>query len=656
MKNATTEREVRIGVLLALAAVACLVPALARAQSPGLMTRVSVSPSGEPGNQSTGRAVVSADGRFVAFDSSATNLVAGDNNDDNDVFVYDSVTGVVERVSVTWNGMEARDDSYCPAISADGRHVAFLSSAWNMYPGGANLGNPRRDVYLHDRQTHTTTHVTRALDGGDPNDWSDCPSISADGRRIAFASSASNLVRNDDNGSWDVFLFDADKQKIKLISRTGDGGPGDEGSWSARISADGSAVAFVSLAVDLDGATLPKPPPREGREKRAFVRDLAAGTTEIIDVTPMQPGEQPDAGSEDVAISGDGRIVAFTSYASNLVPDAPPLPRYASNVYVRDRGAGKTLLVSRPDFLLGDCTESPETGVCNEGAAWLPSVSADGRWVSFTSYSQRLMPLTYWFTSQIYVFDLLGHRLRRVSLDPTGWETDCNGDSSLSGDGSVLALTGDARLLPGLVLGRHAYRDEWQRTSDGRRRPLAACPAKPADCTPATSAVFRLRKSAPRGAHEDRLFWRWSGAADATPLPDPAAGARYQLCVYDGTRDAVAMDVGTPVARDCPADGAACWEGRGKHRTLRDPRGALSPLTLHGGADTTRILARGKGLLLDAPYLPRPAASGLTVQLQDTVSGRCWGADFPASAIEKNFAGQPRDAAKSDGWLVARLP
>ena len=114
-------------VLLASALATCIVPAVARAQSPGLMTRASVSSAGVDGNQSAGRVAISGDGRFVAFDSEATNLVPGDNNDNSDVFVHDASTGMLERVSVTWNGMEARDDSICPAISADGRYVAFLS-------------------------------------------------------------------------------------------------------------------------------------------------------------------------------------------------------------------------------------------------------------------------------------------------------------------------------------------------------------------------------------------------------------------------------------------------------------------------------------------------------------------------------------------------
>ena len=128
---------------LPLLVLATLAASGAGAQQAGVLSRMSVSSAGEEGNYGSGGATVSADGRFVAFDSAASNLVPGDTNGNTDVFVHDTQTGVVERVSMAWNGNEARDDSRCPSISADGRMVAFLSQAWNMFPGGANLGTPR---------------------------------------------------------------------------------------------------------------------------------------------------------------------------------------------------------------------------------------------------------------------------------------------------------------------------------------------------------------------------------------------------------------------------------------------------------------------------------------------------------------------------------
>ena len=184
----TAARSRAAGTALVVAFLLAATTALA--QNPGRVARESVgSLGGEIHGNSAGPAL-SADGRFLAFHSEASDLVPGDTNGDTDVFVRDRATGAVERVSLAWNGMEARDDSTCPAISDDGRWVAFNSRAWNMYPGGANLGNPRWDVYLRDRQDGITTRLSVAANGGDPDGYSGCPSISGDGRRIVFESAA----------------------------------------------------------------------------------------------------------------------------------------------------------------------------------------------------------------------------------------------------------------------------------------------------------------------------------------------------------------------------------------------------------------------------------------------------------------------------------
>jgi len=645
-----TQRRARSAALLLFAAA--LVPAPpALAQRAGIVERMSESSAGEEGNEGGTQPSVSADGRFVAFQSSSTNLVPGDTNDNSDIFVHDTATGVVQRVSVAWNGMEARDDSRCPAISADGRYVAFVSQAWNMYPGGANLGRPRGDVYVHDRQTGTTTPVSRAHDGGEPTDESFCPTISADGRRVAFASRASNLVRNDDNNGDDVFLYDLDKQKLKLISKTAADRPGNWPSSGGVISADGSAVAFMSHATNLEGAALP---PASGIYSRAFVRDLAAGTTEVLDVTPQLPSLLPDGSTDDMAISADGRRVAFLSSATNLV-SPPPSGRY-NNVYLRDRDAGRTSLITYQDTLYDDCDPGPGVFRCDDGYTLAPAISGNGRYVSFASYSRRLLPMSFNGRPQVYLHDTLGGRLRRVSVDEYGQEGGCSGDSSLSHDGKILAIGSDGGIVPQINGRRDVYRQEWQCVAEGRCRPAVACPPKPTTCATTSNAVFRLRKHPPGGTREDRLFFRWQGGAEESPMPDPTDGAQYQLCIYGGPQGVVAMDVGTPEAGACPGGGAACWQQRGRHHKLRDPRGGIMSLSIFGGAAATRIQATGKGPLLDAPYLPLTGTQGLTVQLQDRTSGRCWSADFPAAAVRKNFAGTPGYGSRDDGWLVARLP
>jgi Tol biopolymer transport system component len=646
-----TPRRARTTVLLLVAAALAPAPP-AFAQFAGVVERMSQSSTGEEGNEGGTLPSVSEDGRFVAFQSSSTNLVPGDTNDNTDIFVHDHQTGVVQRVSVAWNGMEARDDSRCPAISADGRHVAFLSRAWNMYPGGANLGRPRWDVYVHDRWTGTTTPVSRGYDGGEPTNESYCPSISAGGRRVAFASRASNLVKHDENNQDDVFLYDLDKQKMKLISKAADGRSGNWRSFGGKISADGSAVAFMSHATNLDGAALP---PASGVYSRALVRDLAAGTTEVLDVTPQLPSLLPNGSTTEMAISADGRRVAFLSWATNLVSPPPPSARF-DNIYLRDRDAGRTSLVTYQDTLYDDCDPGPGVFRCDDGSNLAPAISGDGRYVSFASYSRRLLPMSLNGSPQVYLYDTLGGRLRRVSVDEYGQEGGCSSDSSLSYDGKILTIGSDGGIVPQANGRRDVYRQEWQCVPGGICRPEVACPPKPTTCATTGNAVFRLRKHPPGGRHEDRLFFRWHGSAEERPLPDPFDDrARYQLCVYGGPLGAVAMDVGLPEADAC-AGGGPCWKQRGRLTRLRDPNGGIASLTLFGGDTATRIQASGKGALLDAPYLPLTGTQGLTVQLQDRDSGRCWSADFPAAAVRKNFAGKPGYGSRDDGWLVARLP
>src|SRR5437867_824550 len=173
--------------------------------SPGTTERVSVDSAGTQGNSFSLDPSISADGRFVAFSSLATNLVPGDTNGAFDVFVHDRLTGTTERVSVDSAGTQGHGNSSEPSISADGRFVAFSSVATNRVPGDTNAAF---DVFVHDRLTGTTERVSVASAGTQGNGSSLDPSISADGRFVAFSSVATNLVPGDTNGKEDVFVHD----------------------------------------------------------------------------------------------------------------------------------------------------------------------------------------------------------------------------------------------------------------------------------------------------------------------------------------------------------------------------------------------------------------------------------------------------------------
>jgi Tol biopolymer transport system component len=196
--------------------------------------------------------MISADGRFVTFSSLVTKLlVSGDNNFKQDIFVYSMQTGEFTRVSVASNGAEANDHSYTPVISADGRLVAFMSGASNLMPGDTN-GLP--DIFVHDRGTGQTRRVSVAADGTQTSGQSAdsrLPSISADGRYVAFQTNASNLVPVDTNNALDIFLTDLQSGDIRIVSIAYDGSQGDYQSMAASVSADGSFVAFGSSAHNL---------------------------------------------------------------------------------------------------------------------------------------------------------------------------------------------------------------------------------------------------------------------------------------------------------------------------------------------------------------------------------------------------------------------
>src|SRR5439155_1129649 len=214
----------------------------------GTTERVSVSSAGAEANGTSFAPAISADGRFVAFPSEATNLVPGDTNGATDVLVRDRRTGTTERVSVSSAGAEANGTSFTPAISADGRLVAFASEADDLVIGDTNQAF---DVFVHDGMTGTTERVSVDSTGAQANAASIehfCPALSADGRFVAFESDATNLVPVDTNAATDVFVRDRLTATTDRVSVDSTGAQANDRSDFPAISADGSVVAFVSTA------------------------------------------------------------------------------------------------------------------------------------------------------------------------------------------------------------------------------------------------------------------------------------------------------------------------------------------------------------------------------------------------------------------------
>ncbi|MGH2537869.1 MAG: TolB family protein, partial [Candidatus Promineifilaceae bacterium] len=197
---------------------------------------MSIASDGAQGNDGSYYPSISADGRYVAFYSDAWNLVGGDTNGTWDVFVHDRDTGQTSRVSVASDGAQGDNHSGAPSISADGRYVAFNSVASNLVGGDTNGAY---DIFVHDRDTGQTSRVSIASDGAQGNESSGVPAISADGRYVAFYSEASNLVGGDTNGYLDVFVHDRDTGQTSRASVASDGAQANGASYFPAISADG---------------------------------------------------------------------------------------------------------------------------------------------------------------------------------------------------------------------------------------------------------------------------------------------------------------------------------------------------------------------------------------------------------------------------------
>ncbi len=209
--------------------------------------RVSRDSNGIEGNGDSFSASLSDDGNLVAFYSYASNLVVGDTNDAEDVFIKDRSTGITTRVSVATDGTEGNDDSYTPDISGNGRYVAFRSLASNLAPGDTN---GKWDIFVHDLQTNTTELVSTATNGTRADGDSYAPSISDGGRYVVFRSNADNLVSGDTNNRWDIFLRDRQSGTTTRIN-VPTSGEADLHSYAPVISGDGTLVAFESEATNL---------------------------------------------------------------------------------------------------------------------------------------------------------------------------------------------------------------------------------------------------------------------------------------------------------------------------------------------------------------------------------------------------------------------
>jgi Tol biopolymer transport system component len=437
-------RRAALAVAAAAAVALPLTGQPALAHPPGVTERVSISSQGTAGDNDSLLVAVSANGRFVAFVSLASTLVPGDTNGTSDVFVRDRVSGTTERVSVNGRGRQSTggdaggvlDTNWGPpAISADGRYVAFASTATNLVKGDRNQV---ADVFVRDRVASTTERVTMVNRKLEANGESSQPAISPDGRFVAFASFADNLVPGDTNFTGDVFVVDRTGGGPQRVSVSDTGQQGENRSESPSISADGRFVAFTSssdslVPGDLDGASdvfvrdraagttqgISVAPTASGfgatssspaitpdgrfvafdswepdlvagdtnNSFDVFVRERATGALERVSVSSA--GVEGDDWSLAPSISSNGNLVALHSFADNLVSGDN---NFDFDVFVRDRAAGTTVRAS----VRTDGTE----GGLSLGSLH-PSISADGTLVAFESEAD-LVPADTGFPVDVF--------------------------------------------------------------------------------------------------------------------------------------------------------------------------------------------------------------------------------------------------------------
>jgi hypothetical protein len=393
-------------------------------------TRVSVSSSGQEGRYDCYESAISADGNFVAFSSSSDDLVSGDTNNSEDVFVHDRTTGVTERVSVSSSGIQGNFLSLWPALSADGRYVAFTSYATNLVSGDTN---GQIDVFVHDRQTGATERVSVDSSGNQGDDFSIYPSLSSDGRFVAFRSLATNLVAGDTNSAEDVFVRDRTSKVTERVSVDSSGGQGNSHSYDGfadSISADGSVVTFYSDASNLVAND-------NNGVWDVFVHDRNTGLTERVSVDST--GVEGDGQSEFPAISADGRYVAFWSQATNLVASGN---NATGDVFVYDRTTALVLRVS-----------VDSSGAEGNDASYSPAISGDGQTVAFSSLASNLVAADTNALSDTFAHDLPTGFTELESVSSAGVQggnRNADDPPSISADGRVVSFTSHSQnLVPG---------------------------------------------------------------------------------------------------------------------------------------------------------------------------------------------------------------
>lgn len=382
------------------------------------ITRQSQSAAGvaTPTFTVTGNPMISADGNFVAFNSNAGNLVANDTNGFQDIFVKNVKTGAIERVSVTATGIQGDSDSILPAISQDGQFVAFRTTASTFVANDSN----NQDLFRKNRQSLALERVSETSAGNASNGTTySKPVISSDGRYVTFSSDATNLT-TDTSFSLDAFMKDMTTDSVTLVSASASNTQGNNNSFNPTATSSARFTAFYSQATNLIGADI-------NGFTDIFWKDRQSGTVKLVSAN-FDPTNGFSANNNSFApgamtnsVSGNGRYVAFTSAATNLI--ANDTNGTAADIYLRDTTTGVTTLVS-----------TNTNGVQANGDSYWPSLSSDGRYLTFTSEANNLVANDTNNFADIFRKDLTTGAVLRVTVTAIGQQSNSDSDQSMVSD------------------------------------------------------------------------------------------------------------------------------------------------------------------------------------------------------------------------------
>jgi Tol biopolymer transport system component len=520
---------------------------------------------------------ISADGRYVAFTSLWTDLVPGPPNPHGgNVFLYDRVTGTTTLISHAAGDPATAADGFAAGtrISADGNYVVFYSLATNLVAGQTPAAEQRRfNVYLYHRPSGSLTLISHRngapATGGE--DHSVLPEISADGGSVAFISQASDLIPGLNlSGAQSVFLYQRATGAVSLVSHASGSplGAPNGGSSGIRISADGRWIAFLSLATNLIAGQVPT---SSTYPRNAFLYDRVSGDLRLVSHTTASPQTPGLAGS--LGMSADGRYVAFSSEAHDMAPGQVTLAP-GNNLFVYDRIANTTSLVSHNRDSAVTTPSSPGSGG--------PSLSADGRYISYQSIAVDLVPhqTDVPGTSDVFVYDQSAGTTVLASHVRASLTTAANGRSTyslISADGGVVAFGSDATDLAEGQADPNGFLD------------LFLFERRPAEVTTLSQPAPDLPAVTPAGP---------SSAADIS------ADGRFVVFV-SAAAGLVPGQVDTPYSVDEFDETRGTWDtflrDRTSGKTTLLSRSQAAPPTAASGF-TPAISADGKFAAFTAPY------------------------------------------------------